>query len=780
MDFYAYFQSHNNYFWEWEDDANIVAISNGKTIAYRAYIFEVIGSLTEQGAPPFGALLLALIATNRDATKNIEYIKYSLSNFLSKNFHFDVDKEKSFTDAFAFLELLARLPDMYKKGDKRLILFQTLFADCHNKISGVKVRSIKNYPNNNTIITDKLFSNQSFSTKVYFGDFRAIALLWRNFPNENMLLETLAGIPEMQENIEIIEEPIEEIENIKKDFTQQLIDNQATFEIGRLIKPLWAGFKIPINQTFQSEQPLGGVSDLSNKGDFDKLLISEFANDDLVFLSRLANREALFLHREIPPAHDQTQRVLLLDISLKNWGTPKTLAYATALSIAKHPKNNTNTQIFTVGKGFKSVEFGDIHQIIEAVQQTEGSLDASAGIEMFLKQYTHVQKMELFLVTSPHSLKMPKMQLILSEYRTYFKYIVTVDHEGNIIFYRNQHSGRHLLQKIQLPLAELWKKDAKKAIDAVKEDPKNYLLDLPLLLPTSLHAQTIMTLHDSIFCIDKDYNLLINSNEKKGWILLLSNVPKFLIAQIGVLKNGHSILCLLQEHQVIMINLYTKEQKVNRSTVYAKHNHYNYLYYHDTNECFCYLRKGGELWTINWHTNKMEEMTKSNYSNHLKHIYVAQKNQVSPTLLFKNDYLKNVKRIYINTSNQIVFNNHAIDLNVQGVIKWKQVKMHNILIISTFDNDSGFFHFKDGSCIQVSELGVSRWASPLADIPTLYVPMVVERSLGVATEWGYFAGHNFYQREDTVTDNQKAIGTKVFYKQFIELFINNIINGVTN
>ncbi|MBK7038652.1 MAG: hypothetical protein IPH42_20570 [Bacteroidetes bacterium] len=60
-----------------------------------------------------------------------------------------------------------------------------------------------------------------------------------------------------------------------KDFVEELMDNSQTFQIGALIKPIWAGFNVPIFNAHPSEQPLGGVSDLSNKGDFDKLLVSE-------------------------------------------------------------------------------------------------------------------------------------------------------------------------------------------------------------------------------------------------------------------------------------------------------------------------------------------------------------------------------------------------------------------------------------------------------------------------------------------------------------------------
>ena len=40
---------------------------------------------------------------------------------------------------------------------------------------------------------------------------------------------------------------------------------------------------------------------MTNKGDFHRMLLSEFANEDDVFINRVANNEALYIQREIPP-----------------------------------------------------------------------------------------------------------------------------------------------------------------------------------------------------------------------------------------------------------------------------------------------------------------------------------------------------------------------------------------------------------------------------------------------------------------------------------------------
>src|SRR5688500_7732635 len=73
-----YFKCYEGYFWQWEEEGEVVAIPRGSTavyggtvtgstIAYRAFLTEALALLSEQGIPPFGAMLLVVIATNPSA-----------------------------------------------------------------------------------------------------------------------------------------------------------------------------------------------------------------------------------------------------------------------------------------------------------------------------------------------------------------------------------------------------------------------------------------------------------------------------------------------------------------------------------------------------------------------------------------------------------------------------------------------------------------------------------------------------------------------------------------
>lgn len=316
MNFYHYFQSYDNYFWQWEDNGEVLAIPGDSTIAYRAFIGEVYQKIIPQGIPPFGSLLLAIIATNPDSKDSLVAVNRLLQKLMTEN-------ERAFIDrVFSFLHVLSEVPKEYKTGNKRIILLQSIFQSCHNILSADNSKRI--FGNYFSAPIDKplLLKKEKFSSHVFVRDLRTLELIGQKLPTVNDIIDRMAGLPELKEEIEI---PVSvEESSVTKDFVEELIDHTKTFHVGSLIKRLWSGLNIPVHASQPSQQPIGGISDLTNKGDFDKLLLSEFANDDLVFLSRLANNEALYIHREIPPANNDFQRVILIDVSLKNWGTPKT------------------------------------------------------------------------------------------------------------------------------------------------------------------------------------------------------------------------------------------------------------------------------------------------------------------------------------------------------------------------------------------------------------------------------------------------------------------------
>lgn len=729
-----YFQSYGNYFWQWEDNLEVVTIPNGRTIAYSALILDILNKISEQGFPPFGSLLLTIIATNPNGKEMIE----EAFNKLNEKYLLFEETIR----AKRVLNILADLPRNYKEGTNRLLVFQTIFKDCHNVNAANHSNRILNSYTFGKQKPEIFDFNSQLSYHVFSKDFNTIALLDKQYQSVEQIMNKIASLPEFVEEIKIYDN--EQINETSADLIDQLIDNEKTFYVGSLIKRIWSGLNIPVHSTLPSQQPLGGFSDLTNKGDFDKLLISEFANDDLVFLSRLANNEALYIQREIPPVNSNLKRIILIDISLKNWGTPKSIAFAILLAIAKHPKTNIECSAYVVGASYQAISIDNIHEIIRSLQFLDGILDASLGLEAFFKDYNKNKNCEIFIITEPSTLKRPDMLRLANDYKDFINYWIYTDVEGNIDVYKKQQNSKKHIQHIQLPLNELWSK-SKGKIELQERNTETP--QYPLLFRSSMSSIKILNTSDGeIFKVTGEKTLFrfyekTAALHEKGWELLYENLP-FTPSnvEIGTLKNGNYIILMYNQgdRKGFILNINTG---VRHDFVFTEwksyHSHsfifYGYAFYH-TNS------KG--TWLIN-EKGKIEKVDVS-------HLPIFREREEELTLLankyrYAQNVFKNIHSIMINELGNLVFNTHELRLN-----KGNHLKLDTTTFLSQkyMAKQISYteFEFNEGSRIEINRNGLLILKSSNKDIPTIFIPSVLDASLGVATDT-LFAGNPYYLKQ---------------------------------
>lgn len=555
MDFLRYFQSYNDYFWEWDnqilsDDSvfESITIQNGQTIGYEVFIFEIIEFLSEEGLPPFGSLLLAIVATNPESEAALNTIEDFAKG---KNIVTAFPQSQSFRvgGSIDFLKLLSNLPEEFKTGEKRMRLFQTIFHECHNRTSATNAKNLLEEYQNYRHHLVRASVKDEFNEANFRKDFRTLALLKGKFPTVQSIINAMEAIPHEDLNEQLKKEVVEDknLSDDVTDFIDQLIQEDKTFHVGSLIKRLWSGLNIPLHHSHPSEQPLGGISDLTNKGDFDKLVISEFAYDDDVFMSRIANCEALYIQREVPPEADKFKRILLIDNTLKNWGNPKILAFASAIAIARHPKTDIECEVYVVGQEFKEIAVTNVNEVISALSELSGKLDCSAGIDsFFLENKINSKNQEVFLFSSEESLKLTSMQRVMNTYFSEIKYVFSIGMQ-NINVYKNQNKGRKMLHQMVLPLEELWER---KKVE-VKRTAKIIAGDrLPLLYPIERFYYNIF--HDgNIFyqCVGRTL-FMFSPNEEYNKAL------KKITSNSALLGKGEFALKTTYERERILLNYY--------------------------------------------------------------------------------------------------------------------------------------------------------------------------------------------------------------------------------
>ena len=235
MELKTYFQSYENYFWEWETDEdvpgdsgyhdnNLLSIPGVGAIAYRPYVMEVLKELQLQGWPPFGALLMVLYAMQDGYTDFAGPLRRTAEFYSGEDFEFNVETQ------IEFLKKIQSLPKVYKQKQNRMVLFQTIFNNGHNRVSSlhadIYLKIYYKRPQELAVSAEK----QDAGSSVLNRDLSALDLN-EKFPTVQSIIDAMKGLigePELDD--EVVEE--ETTTDTDKDFIQELMEDPKTFQVG--------------------------------------------------------------------------------------------------------------------------------------------------------------------------------------------------------------------------------------------------------------------------------------------------------------------------------------------------------------------------------------------------------------------------------------------------------------------------------------------------------------------------------------------------------------------
>ncbi|MDF1695567.1 MAG: hypothetical protein P1U56_07030 [Saprospiraceae bacterium] len=745
MDWNRYFDHFENYFWQWEEQGEVAAVPEASTIAYRTAIVHILTVLQPQGIPPFGTLLLAMAFTSRSKFNSDRGVKSFIENYAFRSAY-----EEDIQNSLKFLAILNSMGPTYHFGERRLLLFSTIFNGCHNSLSANKSRRVLDNINKKIKSNQTWFLRSPLSTNQLYHDLRPLALLYKKYPTADRLLNALKGVAEVEEGmdeIEIDSFPLETTEEF--DFVSQLMNNKQTFKAGALIKRIWSSANIPMHQKVPSGQPFGGVADITNKGEFDKLLISEYANEDITFLSRLANKEAMYFNREAPPTENNEDRIILLDVSLKNWGRSKAVAFGLLLAIAHHPKVKKQSICYSVGRRSYSLSIEDLDGVIEAVQILDTSMTAADGLrDLFAKN--DFSKNEVFFISTKESSEQLEVGKVLEELNHPIDYWFYPDKEGKVDIYKKYRSGKKHHQSFELPLKELWTPKKKK--DTLPSSPKweGKKHDFEILVPTPNNIKHIIASDKECFLLTSDRVLLkrvhaVQGNETKEWQVLHLHVP-FVSGFHGVGYNhlGEFVLisCQPDKDELILFNVKT-EKKVKLDFKHHKDTRFKMFFYEDTS---FYMYRHSTVVKVDMTGNVTVEDDIDNRFQKRAYAHGTLIQNLRKKITTRYSILKHVHTVSY-SSPYLEFNHHQMFLNQQGELKIKNKissKLSNGKVANK--NENGAFEFSDGSRIEFLKCGLIVLTSGNASVPTIYITSLLGVSLAMYAD-GKFAGNERYFRD---------------------------------
>lgn len=452
-----YFRPPDNSFWQWADDGKVIQSTEGDTICYREEAIEILKDVSHDGLPSFHEILLVMFACHADwniprKRESIEMMAYYVESEEKNEANRKLLKANS-DKARSLLDKISQLPQDLRTGSAKGLLIRTLFENSSTKLPFQTVQEMLYEFNSGRL--DKYIFREGIEPRepVFNAAMRSLAEVAERFKTteslETKLRTGLDVISDSQLEIELPEERT-------SDLLQQLSADPKTAGLATLTQHLIAALNIPMHAQGQSDQSFGGVSDISNRGNFDRLLLSELAHDDLSLMARLANNEALYLRREELPDDVNRQRIIMVDTTIKMWGLPRVFAIAAALACTRNNKLNAEIDAYVLGgKHCKPVRLDTKDGVIQTMEQLDAALHCGEALTSVMNEAPGSDRDEYFLITEIESIQTPAFQLALAELKRPLSFLIAVGRDGQLQFFEFINGRRKLVSEAKFNLDDL-------------------------------------------------------------------------------------------------------------------------------------------------------------------------------------------------------------------------------------------------------------------------------------------------------------------------------------
>lgn len=311
---------------------------------------------------------------------------------------------------------------------------------------------------------------------------------------------------------------------------QSLHDDAELGGFARLTRHLLAAVSLPRSLSLTQQFRSGGIADISNRGQLDKLLLSELAFDDLTLAVRIASNEAMYLRHETPPSPHAELRPVLIDTSLPMWGIPR--LYATAMALALHVGANEHlaVQCFRqAGNDVVAVPLRSRQEIatqLEVLSPTEHSGGAMAAFEQQITECSDTA--EPVLITTGDALASDTFRRAMEQSSLPSLWIISVERDGRLSVMQRTRQGTSIRRKLHLPLDDLLRNPAAvKNKDLPEQLPAILgLKEFPLLLSHQTRPGRVFKWEKQAVSISDDGRLMLWNEAGQGAQQICDDLPQ--------------------------------------------------------------------------------------------------------------------------------------------------------------------------------------------------------------------------------------------------------------
>lgn len=453
-DISAYFAPTKGTFWKWSDDQQEVLWTCGSTIAFRSELELLLRALAAEGLPPFENILMVVAACRKQSqVQNLR--SADVLDFSKHPMGFSLVEGVS--KIITSLESLASLPEELRTtvGGKQAIL--TLVSE-----NGPRRTS----PHFSRACVEWITQGQPIeatakikSTSDWSAELRGLhdGLLAVNETAIRLRMETGVALLPVAAPIpwELPPPPPEPVPLTVRELLRELEDDEEHGGLVRLTQRLIAIMSLPRLISTPDQLPLGGVSDITNRGSFDRLLLSELAHDTDVLMTRVALNEAMYIRREVPPEFPPRQCLILVDSGIRMWGVPRLYATAVALALAFVQDGKAVPRLYRSGVNEPvPIDFTTKDEFIRHLAGLELPVHPGKSLARLVEE-ARDQASDFVVVTGEDVLADFEFRRCLGELRLPSCYLVTVTRTGHIRLLQRTARGERVLKQAKLDVDQI-------------------------------------------------------------------------------------------------------------------------------------------------------------------------------------------------------------------------------------------------------------------------------------------------------------------------------------
>jgi hypothetical protein len=556
-DVLAYLTPRREAFWQWAGPPMAVAWRDGRTIAFRQELAAVLTHLAPGGLPPFGAVLMVLAACrdNWPAADNARQLAAGYEGGFEQDLAgvtrpaglvislvVPASVRSELAGVVEDLDRIAALPaELRTSVAAKCAIVETVFEGLDRAVpphvAQAVARTVADVLDPDALRGVPPGADDSF--RQLAAELEALQVGLGRIDAERLRLRLQTGL---DQGVSPAQVDVPDAMRVRQ-LLGRLRDDPELAGVTRVARDLLAAIHVPRALAAPQELPVGGVSDLSNRGELDRLLVSELAQDDLTLMTRVALNEALYLRREAPrhsPPHD---RVILVDTGVRVWGLPRVFATGVALALAASADKAARVRCFrpagVAGAGVEQADLttrdGLIAQLAAIGAAPHPGSAARAMIDAAASESEN--DIELVVITHEDAANDPDFVRALDGADRHPDVLLaTVNRDGTFRLLRVGRDGRRVVCGAQLSLEELLapqqqnKRPAPIPLVDGRIDPTLPVIlstePFPLLLPARADPRRAVGSDEfGLIAVTHDRRLMRWRSEQQGAEQLVAAVP---------------------------------------------------------------------------------------------------------------------------------------------------------------------------------------------------------------------------------------------------------------